>query len=68
MRLALSYDALKIHGTPQRAAMRLDRVRKAERVRFALDDAGPGDQHEGAAAANGHRADLDGVHGCDHTR
>ena len=36
---------------------------EAHRVGFALDDARPGDQNDGTAAADGQRADLDGVHG-----
>ena len=57
-----------MYGTPQRTRDGLDRMPEADRVGFALDDAGPGDQNDGTAAADGQRADLDGVHGCDHTR
>ena len=46
VRFALSYDALKMYGTPARRAMSRSASASLDRVRFALDDARPGDQHQ----------------------
>ena len=67
VRLALSYDALKMYGTPHRAAMALIARASSIACRFALDDAGSGYEDERAAAADGHRPDGHGWHGSDHT-
>ena len=45
VRLALSYEALKMYGTPSATAMSRIAMREAEGVRFALDDARAGDEH-----------------------
>ena len=59
VRLALSYDALKMNGTPQ-AAGDVDELRgEIRRVLFAFDDAGTGDEHERMAVAEDDVPDLD---------
>ena len=52
MRLALSYDALKMNGTRGRRGDVDEAAGELDGVRFAFDDAGTGDQHERAAAAD----------------
>ena len=55
VRFALSYDALKMSGTPQRDAIFTSDFRNHRRVLGAFDDARPGNQREGSAAAEGDR-------------
>ena len=52
MRFALSYDALKMNGTPTRRGDVGERAGEVDGVRLALDDARAGDEHERAAAAD----------------
>ena len=63
VRLALSYDALKMKGTPARRAMAASSPAEVGGVLLALDDAGPRDEHERAPAAEGDVADGDRIHG-----
>ncbi len=46
VRLALSNEALKTYGTPSAPGDVADGVREADGVRFALDDAGAGDEEQ----------------------
>ena len=53
VRFALSYDALKMSGTPQRDGDLRERLGNHRGVRIAFDDARSGNQREGSAAADG---------------
>ena len=50
VRFALSYDALKMYGTPARRAMSRSASARSDGVRLALDDARAGDQEQRCAA------------------
>ncbi len=50
VRLALSYDCFEDEGNVQRAGHAFDDFRHEERVLFALNDAGAGDEEKIAGA------------------
>ena len=60
VRFALSYDALKMNGTPQPRGDRRELGGEIGRVLLALDDARAADEHERAPAADRDVANLNG--------